>query len=242
MIGYCRKGDYFLRSKPDTVRQTVATRLAAQRFGIASRKGALIRNAFYDEMDVHCDGSHINRLNKALLQAGRNNTTALTGFRFNQYAGTDRFFTLMPEFSEDGVLHIPAQQLPPLKGITALEVKVIATRISFGLHKVINKDTEVIMLEPGASFAGASLPLETLGKGTLVVMLQVRAICDDIPSRNRKDIAADVITVLETPLKSQVPPTSYKRPYPQPSLSCQREGVLAGLTATSLLQPFVQRE
>ncbi len=69
LIGYERGGKYFLRSMPEIVRQTTATRRAAQRFGIASRKAALIRSAFYDELDIHCDSSHVNRLNRILIGA-----------------------------------------------------------------------------------------------------------------------------------------------------------------------------
>ena len=59
LIGYERNGKYFLRSMPEIVRQTAATRRAARRFGLASCKAALIRNAFYDDLDIRYDSSHI---------------------------------------------------------------------------------------------------------------------------------------------------------------------------------------
>ncbi len=46
LIGYKRNGKYFLRSVPEKVRQSKATKRAAKRFGAASRKGALIRSAW----------------------------------------------------------------------------------------------------------------------------------------------------------------------------------------------------
>ncbi|QEH42433.1 hypothetical protein [Chitinophaga sp. XS-30] len=46
MIGYYRDGKHYFRGMPETVRQTTATRRAAQRFGAASSKGRLIRSAF----------------------------------------------------------------------------------------------------------------------------------------------------------------------------------------------------
>jgi hypothetical protein len=44
LIGYERGGKYFLCSMPETVRQTAATRRAAQRFGLASSKAALTKS------------------------------------------------------------------------------------------------------------------------------------------------------------------------------------------------------
>lgn len=45
VIGYRRNGVYCVRTMPEKVRQTAAARRAAQRFGIASRKGKLIGRA-----------------------------------------------------------------------------------------------------------------------------------------------------------------------------------------------------
>jgi hypothetical protein len=118
LIGYKRNGKYFLRSMPECVRQTAATRRASRRFGIASRKGAFIRNAFYSHLDIHCDGGHINRLNRVLIAAGDNHA-AITGFRFNQHTGVDRFFAVAPRLLRNGILNIPAQTIARYKGITA---------------------------------------------------------------------------------------------------------------------------
>ncbi len=110
LIGYRRGGKYFLRSRPETVRQTQATKHAAQWFGAASRKGALIRRALAPDIDYHCDPGHVNQLNKAIVKAGRNNHAGIRGFRFNRYAGVEQFLTNRPTFSKDGVLHIPARK------------------------------------------------------------------------------------------------------------------------------------
>lgn len=224
-IGYQRNGKYFFRSMPETVRQTVATCRAARRFGMASRKAALIRNAFYDELDIRCDSSHINRLNKVLIAAG-NNHAALTGFRFNQYTGTDKFFTITPQLSAEGILYIPPQVLAQHKDITALDVKVIAARIDFTTGRIIGTDTAMIMIDTRKSFTGADIALHVPGTGTLVVTLQVRAMHKDGLSRNRQYLAADIIAVMasKTPEVCHVHPspkrvrsgrqTSLKRIYP----------------------------
>ncbi len=116
LIGYKRNGKYYLRSRPETVRQTQATRHAAKWFGAASRKGALIRSALSPDLDILCDGGYINQLNRTIVKAGRNNHAGLTGFRFNKYTGTEKFFTSTPVFTPDGKLRIPAQELeaPPV--------------------------------------------------------------------------------------------------------------------------------
>ncbi|GEP97391.1 hypothetical protein [Chitinophaga cymbidii] len=213
MIGYYREGKHYFRSMPAQVRQTFATRRAAPRFGVASKKGRLIRSAFAHDLDVRCDGSYINRLNKLLIQAGSNNHGALADFRFNRYTGTDKFFTKAPTLARNGILHIPAQTLPQFKGVTTLEVKVIASRIHFAERRVVNTETALLSLHPNEAFAGAALDVDVPGKGTLIVTLQVRAMYGNDASRNRKYLAADIIAVKE-PGTAEV----FQKPaYPQPA-------------------------
>jgi hypothetical protein len=235
LIGYERNGEYFLRSMPEVVRQTAATRRAARRFGMASRKGALIRNTFYGDLDIRFDSSHINRLNKVLIAAAGNNA-AITGFRFNQYTGTDRFFTVAPKLFRDGTLHIPPQTLAQHKNITTLEVKVIAARIDFSTQQVTGTDTVTMMIDPSAPFTGTKIPLYVSGRGILVVTLQVRGMHQDGPSCNRQYLAADIIAVQEL----QTPKALNKRIYPQrvilqPELSLNH-------TYTHAYLPVIQRE
>jgi hypothetical protein len=210
LIGYERNGKYFLRSMPEIVCQTTATRRAAQRFGMASRKAALVRNAFYDELDIRCDTGYANRLNKVLIAAAGNHA-AITGFRFNEYAGTDRFFTAPPSLFKNGVLHLPAQHIAQYKDITALEVKVIAARIDFSTRRVSDTEAAVMIIDPLVHFAGADVPLDIPGSGTLVVTLQVRSMHKDALSNSRQYQAADIIAVMEP----QIPVFSAKRTYPQ---------------------------
>ncbi|PWV46116.1 hypothetical protein [Chitinophaga sp. S165] len=235
LIGYQRNGKYFLRSMPEVVRQTAATRRAARRFGVASRKGALIRNTFYDDLDIHCDSGHINRLNKMLIAAAGNNA-AMKGFRFNQYAGTDRFFTVAPRLFRDGTLYIPPQTIVLHKNITSLEVKVIAACIDFGTGYVTGTDTFTLTIDPGKPFQGTKIPLDITGKGTLIITLQVRGMQQDGPSGNRQYLAADIIAVQEP----QIPKVSKKHTYLQQVIS----GPEIALNCLNMYtyQPMTQRE
>lgn len=205
LIGYYRNGKYFIRSMPQHVHQTRATRRAAERFGIASRKAALIRSAFCDDLDIHGNNSFINRLNSVLIKQATHNMTAVTGFRFNQDTGLEKFFEIIPALSEDATLHIPAQSLPQLKGITAFEVKVIAARMHFGTLRIISTDAAILNIDPRQPFDGASIPLNVPGNGTLMVTVQIRAMQGETPSYNRRYQAADIIGVLvpQKPLITQ---------------------------------------
>jgi hypothetical protein len=210
IIGYKRNGQYFLRSMPASVRQTPATRRASRRFGIASRKAAFIRHAFYPHLDIHCDGGHINRLNKLFIAAGDDHA-AITRFRFNQHTGVDRFFTVAPRLLSNSILHIPAQTIVGDKGIVALEVKVIATRINFISRQLAGSETVTLMLNPDIFFEETDVSLNVPGEGSLVVVFQVRAMYKDGPSGNRQHMAADIIAVAAP----QVPPYANKRTYPR---------------------------
>ncbi|MGO4292355.1 hypothetical protein [Chitinophaga sp. RAB17] len=231
LIGYKRNGQYFLRSMPESVRQTTATRRASRRFGAASRKGAFIRHAFYPHLDIYCDGGHINRLNKLLIAAGDHHA-AITGFRFNQHTGVDRFFTVAPRLFRNGILHIPAQTIAGYKGITALEVKVIATRIDFISRQVTGSETVTLMIDPNTTFQETNVSLDVPGQGSLVVVFQVRALYKDGPSGNRQYIAADIIAVTAP----EVPKYAKKRTYPK------RTKLLPNLTYTRAYPAVIQLE
>jgi hypothetical protein len=196
IIAYRRGGKHFLRTCPETVRQTNATRRAAKCFGAASRKGALIRGAFLPELDIHCRGSLVNRLNSAILRAGRNNHAGLTGFRFNPYTGVEKLFLKEPVFSKDGTLCIPAQYLDTPAGVTRLEVKLIASRIDFANRRVMGSDAAVLYIDPAQPFEGAELSVDVPGKGTLLVALQVRMYMNGEITHNRKYTAADILAVI----------------------------------------------
>jgi hypothetical protein len=231
LIGYKRNGKYFLRSMPEYVRQTAATRRASRRFGIASRKGAFIRNAFYPHLDIHCDGGHINRLNRVLIVACDHHA-AITGFRFNQHTGVDRFFAVAPRLLCNGILNIPAQTIARFNGIAALEVKVIATRIDFTSRQVVGSETVTLILDTDATFQETNVSLDVPGEGSLVVVFQVRGMYKDGPSSNRQYMAADIIAVAAP----QAPRHVNKRAYPRRTI------LPSHLTYTRIYPSVIQLE
>ncbi|HVI47957.1 MAG TPA: hypothetical protein VM802_24025 [Chitinophaga sp.] len=238
LIGYRRNSEYFVRSMPANVRQTTATRRAAQRFGMASKNGALIRNAFTGKLDVHYDSGHINRLTSALIPSAGRDTNSLTSFRFNRQTGTDKFLVSAPRLSRNGILHIPPQTLPVYKGISALEIKVIAARIHFATHQVTGTESAAFTVKTGEPFEGAACDVDIPGKGTLVVILQIRALLDDVPSRNAKYLAADIIAV--QPPQTQQPlhkPTRQQHPGLRPAPER-----IAAAAPVFYLPPIIQRE
>lgn len=197
IIAYNRGGKHFLRTRPETVRQTEGTRRAALRFGAASRKGALIRSAILPELDIPCSGRQVNQLTLAIIAAGSNRHTGLAGFSFNAHTCTGKFFQHRPVFLKNGTLHIPAQQLQAPDRATHLEIKVIATRIDFTNRRVTGADAGLLLIDLGQPFTGADLQLDVPGKGTLVVTLQIRSRINGEFSGNRKYRAADIVAVVE---------------------------------------------
>ncbi|MBW8685315.1 hypothetical protein [Chitinophaga rhizophila] len=238
MIGYRRKGKYFTRSVPQSVRQTAATRHAAIRFGIASQKAALIRHAFCPMLDVHNDKAYINQLNKVLIGATGNTVSSITGFRFNQHTGMNRFFKVLPVLTADSALHIPAQTITTRKGVTALEVKVMAARISFATRQVIGRTSTTILINASQPFDGASIPCNIPGIGTLLATVQVRAMCGDTVSGNVKDAAADIAGVLEPVRLPAVQPTFVDKSH----LRITEDGMLDYNNYSPATGAYVQRE
>ncbi|TWW00812.1 hypothetical protein [Chitinophaga pinensis] len=195
IVGYRRKSAHFLRGTPDTIRQSVATKRAAQRFGMASKKAAFIRHAIYTALDVHCDSTHVNRLTKTLIPSAGHQINAIKGFRFNQCAGTDHFFPVSPFFAADHALHIPAQTLRQYKGITALEIKMIATRIDCTTRRVMGTQTSTCSIDATVPFEGTIFPVDVAGIGTLIITLQIRAFNGAILSANKQHLVADIIAI-----------------------------------------------
>lgn len=234
-IGYERNGKYFLRSTPKAIRQTQATRRASRRFGACSAKGRLIRHAFYPELDVRCDSSHVNRLNKLLIQVAGDHT-AIKDFRFNRTTGIDRFLSISPEIRSNDVLHIPAQHITRQDQFTALELKVIAVRIDFNNRCVTGTDTVVMQIDPGQPFNGTDIPLYIAGEGTLLLGIQIRGLHNDSPSCNKQFLAADIIAV--------IPPSGPKptRLHTHPQRSIKQRSGLVMKPSMPAHKTIVQRE
>lgn len=195
VIGYRRNGNYFMRAMPEKVSQTIATRQAARNFGVASRKGKLIRRVITPHLNVK-DSSLVNRLNKALVQAGGNCLQGIKGFRFNRYAAIDQFFSKQPVITSKGSLIIPAQPLPVTGTATHLEIKFIAARINIKEQRIVRNTSSSIIIDLTAPFNGAELEAHVPGTGTLILVLQTRTYNGHEATGNRRFIAADIIGIL----------------------------------------------
>lgn len=238
IIAYKRGGKHFLRTRPETVRQTEGTRRAAQWFGAASRKGALIRNAIMPDLDFRCEGSLVNRMNRNILQGGRNHHAAITGFRFNPHTGIEKFFQIPPIFSKNGQLEIPAQTLSSPEGAKTLDVKLIATRIDFANRKVVSSDADMLQIDLSHPFNGAFLSINAPGKGTLVITLQVQAFREDGICHNRKHMAADILAVIE----DRAPDANFKVKPSRKTAAATRSSRSRKLIVSKSHFTFIQRE
>jgi hypothetical protein len=225
VIGYRRNGVYCVRTMPEKVRQSSATRRAAQRFGMASRKGKLIRRAVRPYLDTHYDGTFVNRLNRALIQAGIHNLQDIQGFRFNRVTGLEKIIALAPQLLEDGHVHIPAQELPFLGKATHLEITLIAARVNFAEKRIVDVNADLKVFNLDEPFNGADLHAPVPGKGTLIVTVQARTCssCNGklYPIGGRKYSAANIIAVVPPAIPLQRPASEHKqgrRPaYPSPA-------------------------
>ncbi|ASZ12484.1 hypothetical protein KTO58_12160 [Chitinophaga pendula] len=215
VIGYRRHGVYYFRSRPAAVRQTTATKAAARRFGVASRSGRLIRQAYAPLLNIRFEGSLVNRLNKALVLAS-SQPEGIACFRFNQHTGLDRFFQVLPFTAAGGEVRIPMQVLPAIKKATRLEVKLMAVRIDFATQRITGTSTTTQSIDLEQPFMGISLQADLPGKGTLILTLQVRAVGKGLPGGEKANIAADIISITKptTPKRK-----SFKKKHRSP-LAC----------------------
>ncbi|WP_109698202.1 hypothetical protein [Chitinophaga deserti] len=242
MISYKRNGKHCLRSVPENVRQTDNTRRAAKWFGAVSRKGALIRSAITPELDIYPDSYLVNRLNSYIMKAGRNNHAGLKDFRFNGYAGLEKFFPQPPVFSKNGTMRIRAQRLKAYKNgnsiATQMEVKLIASRIDFATRSITGTNAVVMTIDLEQPFNGADMSIEVPGKGTLLVVVQVRLIGENGAVGDRKWFAADILAVVE----DQQPELSLPQAQPQKKLSAVPAKATRKAASSQNQKTVIQRE
>lgn len=195
MIGYKRNGVYYMRSVPEKVTQTKATKKAANNFGKASNKGGLIRNALKPHLDVICDKSHVYRLNSKLIKSS--DLRNLPGFRFNNKTGIDQYFHMKPVLTENNILQIPKQQIPDIFKHTLLDIKLIATKIDLGAKRIIDTVSHAVRINSDKPFSGLQFEVNIPGNGTLIMALQVRGLFEDgAPSHDKRWAVADIIAVV----------------------------------------------
>ncbi|ASZ11557.1 hypothetical protein KTO58_17230 [Chitinophaga pendula] len=233
MIGYYRNGLHYFRSKPTSVRQTTATKIAARLFGQASRKGKLIRQANLSLLNTRYDGTLVNRLNKVLLQSSALTHQELCGFRFNRHTGLEKFFSIPPVCTVEGQVEIPAQTLPAVKGATRLHVKLIATRMDFNTCRITGTQCISAWIDLQSTFSGLSLSVDLAGNGTLLLTVQVQAYNHKTPKTNKMAIAADIVAVQSpTPrpqpvrIRNQAPHIKRVQPYSPLPVNTQANAIL----------------
>ncbi len=125
----------------------------------------------------------------------------LQGFRFNAETGIEQLLCLMPVFTKEGVLQIPAQALPAMRGATHLEIRTIGVRVNFAEQRIAEVREARAMADLAPEWLPSlELPLMAPGKDVLFVVLQLRACLVDrgmvYPLGNRRYMAADIITVM----------------------------------------------
>ncbi|KAA2245678.1 hypothetical protein F0L74_06905 [Chitinophaga agrisoli] len=228
IIGYRCGKKHHLRTRPEHIHQTAATKQAAQNFGINSRKSKIIRKAILPHLDLRYDGTTGNRLTRELILAGKqppkssptkaphkhssDHLQALLGFRFNHHTGINNILLEPPVITPDGQITLPAQFIRQPGSAGFIEVKAIAVRINFTERRVVSTDEAIELIDLSQSFSGTTLKIDTSGKGTLFIVLQLRACisCNGavLPLGDRRYNAADIIAV--TP--QQKPNNNDKKP------------------------------
>ncbi len=195
-VGYHRNGKYFIRTVPQKVQQTLATRQSAREFGIASRNAKLIRQAIGPLLDMTPDNTCVNRLNKALISAGKIRLQEIRGFRFNKHTAVSQFFCVQPQPMPGGIWHIPAQQLLSRGNATHLHITAIAVRISFMHQRVLSSIARTLIVDLNEPFNGAELAINLRGSGTLLHILQVTTSLNQSALASRRYNAADIMLVV----------------------------------------------
>lgn len=204
-IGYKVGDKYYVRTMPETVNRSKATKQAAVDFGIASKAGKLVRHAILDELDIPFDSTITNRLNKTLAPVIKldNFSARLEGFSFNKHTPLDKLLKQSPKLQKnaDGttLLQIPAQHISSSRNATHIEIKVIAASINFSKNKYNRLDGETLLIDLKETFTGATLHFPAPKNDTTLYILQVRSL--ELENRkyydvkNRKYYAAEIIAV-----------------------------------------------
>lgn len=219
-VGYYHKGKLCVRSLPEFVNRSEATKLSATDFGTASKAGKLVRYALKGELSIRHDSDLTNRLNTSLLKvlyAGdqqrgarrilRKNLDMLAGFKLNENTELEKLLPFKPQVRQDKNsirIAIPAMGAGGIlhaKNTTHIEIKAIAVGLNFnqGDYQQADSDKVMIDLRMPAEATELVLPFKAGGDETIVV-LQVKAFREEggklYASGNRKYFAADIIDII----------------------------------------------
>jgi hypothetical protein len=195
VIGCLRDGKYYYRSVPEKVRQTKATRLSSNNFGLASKAGKMIRrylaasipNATDRHMHKRLAGSIANWLGlfKGLPPQPTAEIPFVHHFNFNpetklaeRWKIALNFQQVIPGLAE---LHIPpfvpVNDVIAPTGTTHLEFCINAVAVRLGDDTIYGSSSFSITMPYNPVLQDAqqvALPLETRAGNLLVVALQLR--------------------------------------------------------------------
>ncbi len=222
MIGYRRGGRYFMRTAPEKVNQSEATKAAGRLFGAASACGKYIREAVMPALDISYDTSVVNRLNSLLYREALTNPdwkdlSTLTGFSFSRYTRLGDILRGTPRIQRDyhgNILvlldHPGSLNKTPPKA-THIAIKAIA------MNPAQRKDavaTEPVLIDLRNPPQELTLTIPYAAQDAAAVILEVIFVTKEngvhYPIRNRRFYAAEVVSVIET--VAAKPKRSYGRP------------------------------
>jgi hypothetical protein len=196
---------YWVRSAPETVKQTLATKRAAKNFGTASKCAKLIRDALH-EYTRHCyDNTMHYRLNGHMFHT--DNIQSLKDFRFNEAASIQQLLNVTPVIEKDDqgnlCVSIPgtfSNSNRALKNTTHLSIKAIALSVNFNRKTTRQITSEALIIKRGEKYAPVTLKLDANNTDNTLILLEVQS-CYEVnghlhPSGNRIAAALDILAVM----------------------------------------------
>lgn len=216
LIGYEVDGVPLVRSMPDHVERSYATKRSAMDFGTASKAGRVLRRALLGELELPKDGKLVNRINQVLLEIvkadahhfpGQRNIqarhlSALKGFNLNEATKLDQLLTFQPVLTKnDNSIRVSVR--PSFKkapGTTHIEIKAVVTEVDLAKRKHASPVSESILIDLKAVPDHVDLVLPYSRKEISFVVLQVLpfqmvnrelTLLEDV-----QYLAADIIGVL----------------------------------------------
>ncbi len=188
LIFYERKGGYYIRTKPATVKQSRATLNSANNFGKAARLAKAIRLCAMPVLPLKPNRVLINQLNKAVYACLCNKdfitTTALSfiaGFEFNEKSKLTERFKInipIPVVNDTGIaIQLPAynikQQITVPAYTKKFTLKIAAATIDFKNPAVYNSNHISITVDYINNSTAAqeiNIPL-TINTGSLLLLM-----------------------------------------------------------------------
>jgi hypothetical protein len=213
------KTHYFVRSAPDEVQQTTATRCAAADFGTASHCAKLMRYALREYTQYYDSGTLINSLNKAMGEVVRadasnrpghrkavgKNMYLLQGFRFNHETDICRLLNETPvieKVDNQIIVSLPEVSFSRSKtfiGVTHLSIKAIALSVNFAHQTSTHIASEAVLIKRNEK-RRVTFTLNTNTRNITCILLQVQSFYEVNGqlqmSQNRSASAMDIISII----------------------------------------------